>query len=284
MRREHFRDLLELRARHAGHAFNLRRVPLGAFGANFIHAIDALADEFLVFPAIGKDVVQHAPDDRDICTRADAHIFIGMRRGAGEARVNHNQIGAVLLLAGQHMLQADGMRFRRIAAHDDHGLGVADIIIRIGLRAIAPGIGNTCNRGGMANARLMVHVIRAPEGREFAEQIGPFIGEFGAAQPEGGIGAAFLPGFHQLVGNLGDGIVPGHALPLAVHQLHRVFNAPVAMHQFANRCALGAMRAAIDWRFPSRFLPHPNAILHFRNHGAANRTMRADILHALDRL
>ena len=44
------------------------------------------------------------------------------------------------------------------------------------------------------------------------------------------------------------------------------------------------MRAAIDGRFPSGFLADPNPILHFRNHGAANRTMGADILHALDRL
>ena len=226
-------------------------------------------------------MVQHAPDDGDIGTRTDAHIFIGMCGGAREARVNHNQIGAILFLAGQHMLQADRMRFRRIAAHDDHGLGIADVVIGIGLRAITPGIGNTRNGRGMANARLVVHIIRAPEGCEFPIKIRAFIGEFGAAQPKGRIRAAFLPGFHQLVGNFGDRIVPGHALPLAIHQLHRVFDAPVAMHQFAHRCALGAMRAAIDRRFPSGFLPDPNAILHFGNHGAAHRTMRADILHAL---
>ena len=279
--REHFRDLLQLRARHAGHTLNLRRVPLGAFGADFFHAIDALANEFLVFPAIGEDVVQHAPDDGNIGARTDAHIFIGMRSGAGEARVNHNQIGAILFLPGQHMLQADRMRFRRIAAHDDHGFRIADVVIGIGLRAVAPSIGHTRNRGRMANTRLVIHVIGAPERRKFAEQIGPFIGEFGAAQQEGGVRPAFLPGVHQLVGDFGDGIVPGHALPLTIYQLHRVFHAPIAMHQFAHRSALGAMRAAIDRRFPSGFLADPNAILHFRNHGAANRAMGADILHAL---
>ena len=281
LRREHFRDLLQLRARHTGYTLNFRRVPFGAFGADFIHAIDALADEFLIFPAIGEDVVQHAPNDGNIGARTDAYIFIRMRRGAGEARVNHNQIGAVLFLACQHMLQADRVRFRRIAAHDDHGLGIADVVIGIGLRAITPGIGNTGHRGGMANARLMVDVIRAPEGGQFAIEISAFIGEFGAAQPEHAIGAAFLAGFHQLVANFGQRIVPGHALPLAIHQLHRVFDAPVAMHQFTYRCALGAMRATIDGGFPSGFLAHPNAILHFSNHGAANGTMGADILHAL---
>ena len=281
LRREHFRDLAELRARHAGNTLHFGRRPFRDLGANFIHAMHTLADEFLVFPAIGEDVVQHAPDDGDIRARADAHIFIRMRRGAGEARVNHNQIGAVLFLAGKNMLQADRVCFRRIAAHDDHGLGVADVVIGIGLRAITPGIGNTSHRRRMTNARLVVHVIRAPESRKFAIQISTFIREFGAAQPEGGIRPTFLTGFHQLVGNFGHRIVPGHALPLAVHQLHRIFDAPVAMDQFAHRSALGAMRAAIDRRFPSGFLPDPNAILHFGNHGAADRTMRADIFHAL---
>ena len=41
------------------------------------------------------------------------------------------------------------------------------------------------------------------------------------------------------------------------------------------------MRAAIDRRFPGRFLADPNAILHFRNHGAADGAMGADILHTL---
>ena len=121
LRREHLRDLAELRARHAGNTFNFRRRPFRNLGADFIHAMHALTDEFLVLPAIGEDVMQHAPDDGDIRARTDAHIFIRMRRSAGEARVNHNQIGAVLFLARQNMLQADRMRFRRIAAHDDHG-------------------------------------------------------------------------------------------------------------------------------------------------------------------
>jgi hypothetical protein len=48
---EHFRDTLELLARHAADALDFLRIPLFDFLADFIHAVDALLDEFLVFPS-----------------------------------------------------------------------------------------------------------------------------------------------------------------------------------------------------------------------------------------
>ena len=43
-------------------------------------------------------------------------------------------------------------------------------------------------------------------------------------------------------------LIPGNARPLAVDELHRISQPPVAVHEFAHRSALGAMRAAIDRR------------------------------------
>ena len=50
----------------------------------------------------------------------------------------------------------DRMRLGRVAAHDDHGLGVADVVVGVGLRAVAPGVGDARDRGRVADARLMV--------------------------------------------------------------------------------------------------------------------------------
>ena len=66
--------------------------------------------------------------------------------------------------------------------------------------------------------------------------------------------------------------------PLAVDELHRISQAAVAVHQLARRGALGAMRAAIDRRIPAGLLADPHAVLHFGDHGAADRAMRADVL------
>ena len=118
-------DLLQLLAGNAGDALDFFRRPLGDFGADLVHAVDALRDELLVFPAIVEDVVQHAPDHGDVGAAAESDIFGGVRGGAGEARVEHEHVGAVDLLAGQDVLQRHRMRFGGIRSHEDDGLRVA---------------------------------------------------------------------------------------------------------------------------------------------------------------
>ena len=81
------------------------------------------------------------------------------------------------------------MRLGRIAAHDDLGLGIADIIEAVGHRAVAPGVGHAGDGRRMADTRLMVGVVGAPERAEFAEQIGAFVGHLGRSEPIDGIAA-----------------------------------------------------------------------------------------------
>ena len=181
--REHLGDALELRARHAGDALDLFRRPLLDLLADVVHAVDALLDEFLVFPAVLEDVPEHPVDHRNVGAGADAHILGGMRRGAGHARVDDDHVRPLHLLAFQHVLQRHRMRLGGIAAHDDHGLGVADVGVAVGHRAVAPGVGYAGDGGGMADARLVVGVVGAPERRELAVEIGAFVGELGGAEP-----------------------------------------------------------------------------------------------------
>ena len=276
--REHLCDLLELRAGHAGNLLDhVRRIFLD-FLADVVHAVDALFDELLVFPAVLEDVPEHAVDHGNIGAGADAHIFGGVRRRAGHARIDHDHVGALHFLAFQHVLQRHRMRLGGIAAHDDHGLGVADVRVAVGHRAVAPGIGDAGDRGRVADAGLVVGVVGAPERRELAVEIGAFVGELGRAQPIDGVGAVLGADRHQLVADLVDGDVPGDAGPLPVHQLHRIAQAAVAMHELARRRTLGAMRAAVDRGIPAGLLADPHAVDDFTDHGAADRAMRADVL------
>jgi len=170
------------------------------------------------------------------------------------------------------------MRLGRIAAHDDLGLGVADIVEAVGHRAVAPRIGHTGDGRRMADARLVVGVVGAPERAELAEQIGALIGHLGRSEPVDGIAARFLTDCHQLVADFVDGRLPRDARPLAVDELHRIAKPPLAVDQFAHRGALRAMRSAIDRRIPARLLADPDPVQHFRSHGASDRTMRTDAL------
>ena len=195
-------------AGNAGHALDFFRRPLGDFGADLIHAVDALRDELLVFPAIVEDVMQHAPDHRDVGAGAEPDIFGGMGRGAGEARVEHEHVGAVDLLAGQDVLQRHRMGFGRIRPHEDDGLRVADVVVGVGHGAVAPGVRNTRDRGGVTDARLVIDRVGAPERREFAEQIAAFIGEFRGPEQIDRVGAGLGADLEHLVADLVDGLIP----------------------------------------------------------------------------
>ncbi len=170
------------------------------------------------------------------------------------------------------------MRLGRIAAHDDHGLGLADVVVAVRHRAVAPGIGDAGDGGRVTDTGLVIDVVGAPEGRELAEQIGAFVGELGGAEPVHRLLTGLGADFAELVADLVDRDIPGNAGPLPVHQLHRIAQAPVAVHQFAHRGALGAVRTAVDRAVPGRLLADPDAVRDLTDHRAADRTMRADVL------
>ena len=193
-----------------------------------------------------------------------------MRGRAREARVEHDHIRAVHFLAGKNMLQRDRMRFRRIRPHEDDGLGVANIIVAVGLRTIAPGVRDTGHCRRVADTGLMVDRIGAPESAELTEEISAFIGEFRRTQPIDRICAALGADFVHLVADFVDGLIPTNAGPFAIHELHRIFQTAITMHEFAHRGALGAMRTAIDRAVISRLLADPHAILDFSHNAAAD--------------
>ena len=139
---EHLGDAFHLVARHAGDALHLVGRVFGDLLADFVHPVDALRDEFLIFPAILEDMPEQSPENRDVRARPDACELGGMRGGAGEPRIHHDEVRVVEFLAFEQVLHGDRMRLRRVPAEDEHRLGIADVVERIGHRAVAPGIGH----------------------------------------------------------------------------------------------------------------------------------------------
>src|SRR3979411_1861892 len=135
----------------------------------------------------------------------------------------------------------------------------------------------------MADALLVIDVVGAPERRELAEKIRTLVGELGGAEPVDRLRARLLADGIELVADLVDGLLPGHLGPLPVHELHRIFQAAVAVPELAHRRALRAGRAAVDRRIPARLLADPHPVGDFRHHRAADRAVRADVLADGDR-
>src|SRR5262245_10100022 len=134
----------------------------------------------------------------------------------------------------------------------------------------------------MADARLMVAVVRAPEGVELAEQVRLLVGELGGAEEIDRVGARLLPDLEHLVADFVDRLVPTDAGPSAGDELHRVLQAPVAVRMLAGCRAFGAVCAEVERAVPARLLADPYAVLHFGNDRAADRAVRAHRLPDLD--
>ena len=214
---------LHLIGRHARHALRLLGCPGLDLLANLVEAPDAPGDVVLVLPAVGQDLAQHAPQEGDVGAGADAHVFVGMRRRAREARIDHDQLGAALL-GVQQVQHRHGMRLGRIAAEQEDRLGVVDVVEAIGHRPVAEGAGDAGNRGGVADARLVVAVVGPPHRHELAMQVGGLVGELGRSAPEDAVRPALLAQLQELVADLVDGLVPADARPFAGGELHGYFS------------------------------------------------------------
>jgi hypothetical protein len=267
--------LEHLRLFHAAGLLDLVGRPLGQdLFAHLLHAEDAVVDVLLVFPAILEDVVQDAEQEGDVRARADPHVFVGLGRGAGEARIDHDHLAPVLL-GMEHVQHADRMRLGGVGADVHRHLGAAHVVVRIGHGAVAPCVRHARDGRRMADARLVVAVVAAPEAHELAHQVRLLVAVLGGADPVDRIGSAGLAQVLQLGGDLVERRVPADALVLAVDQLHRIAQPVLAVAVLAQRGALGAMRTEVDGRIEHRLLAHPHAVLDHRIGGAADRAVGA---------
>ena len=234
-------DTLKLSARGSGYPLDFLGVPVFHLFADLLHAVHTGTDEFLVFPAVFEDVPEQSPNQGYVGTGPEAHIFVGMGRRAGEARVTNNKWRVVLFLGFQDVQQRHRMRLGRVAPDNENGLGIVDVVVRVGHRTVAPGVGYTGDCGGVADPGLVVDVIGAPVSRKFAVEIRLFVVELRAAQPVHRIRAALIANLQHLVADFVDGLVPGDLLPLAIDHFHGVLQAPLAVGVFTHRSALGAV-------------------------------------------
>ncbi len=179
------------------------------------------------------------------------------------------------------MLQRNRVGLRWISTHDDHGFGIADVVVAVRHRTVAPSVGDACDGGGMTDASLVIDGVRAPKRAKLTEEVRAFVREFSGAEPKNGVRPGSLADFQQLRRNVVEGLIPRDALPFAAHELHGILQTPVAMGQFTNSGAFCTVRATVDGAIPARFLADPYTVLNFRDDGAANGAMGANALASL---
>ena len=117
----------------------------------------------------------------------------------------------------QHMNHGDRVRFSGIRADVERCLGVHHVVVAIGHRTIAPGVGNASNRGRVANTRLVIGIVGTEERYPLAQQIRLLVIKLGRANKVQRVRGVLSAKIFHLGGNFIEGLIPGNALIFAIH-------------------------------------------------------------------
>ncbi|MNZ52605.1 hypothetical protein D3C78_704560 [compost metagenome] len=133
------------------------------------------ADVF-VLDGVMRDQIANSPQQkRSVRPGANRRIQIGHRRTAVKARIDHHHRGVVFGLRFNDPFKADRMGLRRVAAHDQHHVGVFNINPVIGHRPATKGRCQGRNGWTMAQTRLTVDCHHAQRAGKFSVENTGFI-------------------------------------------------------------------------------------------------------------
>ena len=77
------------------------------------------------------------------------------------------------------MKERNRVRLGGVAADDEDGPRVVNVVVAVGHGAVAPCVGYAGNRCRVTDTGLVVHVVGAPIGSKLTEEIGLFVIVFG---------------------------------------------------------------------------------------------------------
>ena len=123
---------------------------------------------------VGVDirVVEHAPvgemhqqaaEQRGVHPGRDGKKEVGILRGGGAARIDHDDLGAALALVPDHALEQHRMAPGGVRADQDEEVGGVEVLVAAGHGVGAEGAPVAGDRGGHAQPRVGVDISRADE-------------------------------------------------------------------------------------------------------------------------
>ena len=115
-------------------------------------------DVLLVVAAGVQGVPDDAVQERDVGSRPDLRVDVSDGRGAGEAGIDHHQLGVAVPLRFHRPLESAGVVLGGVAAHHQDDIGIPDVDPVVGHRTASERGGQTGHRGAVSNPGLTVAV------------------------------------------------------------------------------------------------------------------------------
>ncbi len=143
--------------------------------------VGVIDDVILLDQVVFQDVVDQAADEGDVGPRPQLGIDIGLRGGPGVARVDADQLGAVVHRP-LHIFEGDRMVFSRVGTDAEDDIRMLDVVPVVGHCTTTEGGRQTGNRSGVSYSRLVFEVADPHGAGKFAHQVAFLIIQGGGAE------------------------------------------------------------------------------------------------------
>ena len=184
------------------------------------------ADVVAVVEVVFENVVDHPAEKGDVRAGPDGSVDVRHRGGPGEAGVDADQRGTLLLGLGDP-LEGDGVVLGSVAAVDHDDIRVLDVDPVVRHRASSKRLCQSRYGGAVSYSSLMLDIDEPQASHPFLQDVTLFIVEGGAADVSDSVASVDLltlgvlgherlvPRFLDPLGDFLEGPVPLDLLPLA---------------------------------------------------------------------
>ena len=241
--------------------------------------------------AVREHVVDDTAEEGDIGSRADRHVVVGQRAGAGEARVDMDDARAARL-GLHHPLEAHGVGLGEVGALDHDAVRVLEVLHERGGATASEGGAEPGHGGAVADPRLVLDAHHTEAGEQLLDEVVLLVVQGGAAEAGDAHGAVDgrpavlpLPGFpagadHPVRDHVHGGFqVEGFPLGPVRPAVQHLVAARGAGGQLEGGRTLGAESPAAHRRVGVTLDLHDPLVLDVHLLSAADGAVRAHRLH-----
>ena len=243
------RRLHDVGRRHAADRRHFFRRVVAHLVAQRLPALGVRGNGVAVDQRLPQHHVEHGVIQRDVGTGQDREMQVGLSRGVGAARIDHDQLQVRVGLARRlDAAEQDRVRIGRVRSGDENRPGVIDVVVAAWRRIGTQRDLVARHRGRHAQARIGVDVVGAdqPLGK-LVEDVIRLGGELAGNIERHRIGAVFLDDRTEFLGDMVERRVPAHALARRgpVGPQFGIQRTPARRRRQGERRALGAELAAV---------------------------------------
>ncbi|CAM3492555.1 hypothetical protein TSHO111613_24800 [Tsukamurella hominis] len=250
-------------------------------GGHRVPALGVRVDELPVHGAAGDEQREQAVEQREVGARADRQVQVGLRRGRGAPRVDHDQLRARLDPV-HHAQEQDRVAVGHVGAGDEEDVGVVEVVVTAGRPVGAEGLLVARSRARHAQPGVGLDPLRAQEAlRQLGREVLRLQRHLPAHVQGDRVGPVRVPDLPQAPSGRRDRVreLDGAAVGVAVRTHLRAGLPATGGEQVDGGGALGAQPSAVRGVVLRPYRTRDGTVAHLQGEAAAHPAVPAHRLH-----